>query len=84
MSASEQAVLNAQYNAAIEQGRPSAIFRPTLFPDGDMWCMLYGADIMTGVCGFGKTPSEAAYAFDKAWTEQKVAWAISKAQEPSS
>lgn len=58
-------------NAAYEMQRPCVIFKPELYPDGDMWCALYGADIVTGVAGFGKTPSDAMYDFDKNWREQK-------------
>jgi hypothetical protein len=65
--ASQEGVLNAQMNAAMEQARPSVLYRPEIYPDGDHWCALYGKDIQTGVCGFGKTPAEAAYEFDKAW-----------------
>jgi hypothetical protein len=72
MSASEQGVLNAQMNAAMEQMRPSVLYRPEVYPDGDQWCALYGKDIQTGVCGFGKTPAEAVYEFDKAWMTASV------------
>jgi len=58
-------------NAAYEMQRPSVIYKPELYPDGDMWCALFGADLATGVAGFGKTPSEAMYEFDKAWRESK-------------
>lgn len=50
-----------------QMSRPSAIYRPKLFPDGNMWCALYGDDLQNGVSGFGKTPDEACYAFDQAW-----------------
>lgn len=57
-------------NAAFELQRPCVIFKPALYPDGNMWCALLGDDLQTGVSGFGKTPSEAMYAFDKAWREE--------------
>lgn len=53
--------------AALEQTRPSVLMRPSLYPDGDMWCALYGDDLQTGVAGFGKTPAQAMVAFDLEW-----------------
>lgn len=50
-----------------EMQRPSAIYRPKLFPDGNMWCALYGEDLVQGVAGFGETPAKAMAAFDEAW-----------------
>jgi hypothetical protein len=47
-----------------ETTRPSVLFRPSLSIDGNMYCALYGADLMCGVAGFGATPSEAMYDFD--------------------
>lgn len=37
------------------------------FKDGDSWCVLYGADIQEGVCGFGSTPALAMMAFNDAF-----------------
>ena len=72
--ASEQGILNAQWNAAqeasvaaMEQARPFVLLRPRMFPDGDQWCALYGDDLQSGVAGFGDTPDSAARAFDDAW-----------------
>ena len=59
-----------------EMARPSAIFRPTLFEDGDHWCALYGADLASGLGAFGKTPEAAMVAFDKAWHSQKTSAAM--------
>ena len=53
---------------AYEQMRPAVIFKPRLFPDGDQWCALLGEDLQVGVCGFGDSPADAMYAFDKEWT----------------
>lgn len=47
--------------------RPSAVFRPKVYRDGNMFCALYGDDIMSGICGFGDTPDGACWEFDKAW-----------------
>lgn len=57
--------------AASEYERPSVVFRPSLFPDGNQWCALYGEDLATGVAGFGDTPAAAMWAFDNAWLTEK-------------
>jgi hypothetical protein len=54
--------------AAYEHMRPSAVFRPVLSKDGNMWCALYGENIQIGVTGFGETPDAAMREFDKAWS----------------
>ncbi len=79
--ASEQGVLNAQYNAAVmaqqaeeQRMRPSVLFRPKVFVDGSgdyLWCALYGDNIQDGVAGFGSTPNMAMLDFDANWTQQK-------------
>lgn len=58
---------NAMQQAVSGYGTPSAIYRPKLFPDGNQWCALLGADLQSGVCGFGKSPQDAMAAFDHAW-----------------
>lgn len=68
--ASDQGVLNAQWNAAQSAQLPSVLYRPRLMAEGAMWCALYGDDLATGVAGFGKTPAEAMHEFDKAWSTQ--------------
>lgn len=44
--------------------RPSKVFSPKIYPDGDMWCCLLGDNIQEGVVGFGKTPELACKNFD--------------------
>jgi hypothetical protein len=70
--ATEQGILNSQWNAANlacmaeeQRMRPFYLLRPRLYPDGDMWCALYGDDLQAGVAGFGDTPEKAAEDFDK-------------------
>lgn len=70
--ATEQSVLNCQWNAAQCQQLPSVLYRPRLMADGDKWCALYGDDLATGVAGFGDTPAGAMYAFDQAWTTERT------------
>jgi hypothetical protein len=56
--------------AAIIRGAltaPHVLYKPTLHPDGTKWCALFGADLATGVAGFGDTPAEAMADFDRAW-----------------
>lgn len=50
-----------------EMARPSVVFRPKVFVDGNHWCALYGENLQEGVCGFGDSPEAACAAFDKAW-----------------
>lgn len=50
-----------------EKERPSNIYRPDIFRDGDQWCALMGRNIEDGVAGFGPTPEQAYFAFDRAW-----------------
>jgi hypothetical protein len=46
--------------------------RPAIYPDGDMWCALYGEDLRNGVAGFGATPAAACADFDKNWDTQTL------------
>lgn len=50
-----------------ETCRPSVIFKPKVFPDGNMWCALYGDNLQDGVAGFGDSPELAASDFDFEW-----------------
>ena len=58
---------NAVQCAAAEYERPSVLFRPSLSIDGDQWCALYGDDLQSGVAGFGDSPTEAMWDFDRKW-----------------
>lgn len=50
-----------------EWSRPSVVYRPRIFMDGDKWCALYGENIQDGVCGFGDSPAKAMEEFDTNW-----------------
>lgn len=50
--------------------RPSIIYKPKLFKDGNMWCVLFGENIQSGVCGFGKSPEKAFLDFDREWNKE--------------
>lgn len=54
-------------SAAAQYERPSAVFRPRLSIDGDQWCALYGENLQDGVAGFGDSPADAMWDFDRAW-----------------
>lgn len=60
-----------------EHGRPSAVFRPSLRVDGNMWCALYGDNLQDGVAGFGETPARAMEDFDVQWLNAKCGQAPS-------
>lgn len=47
--------------------RPCFLLKPSLTYDGKRWCALFGPDIKTGVHGYGNSPAEAYYDFDKNW-----------------
>lgn len=77
--ASDEAIANMKWNAenerycaAADARRPSVLYRPALTADGTKWCALYGEDLASGVAGFGDTPAEAMYDFDKAWTTERT------------
>jgi len=46
---------------------PSVVYKPRVFVDGNMWCALWGENLMEGVAGFGKSPAEAVNDFDRNW-----------------
>jgi len=58
--------------AAIEMMRPFFLLKPKVFPDGDMWCALYGENLQEGVAGFGETPAKASTQFDIEWLNSKA------------
>jgi len=58
--------------AKMEHERPSVLFKPKVYPDGNKWCALYGDDLQNGVCGFGDTPDEASRDFNKHWLCEKL------------
>lgn len=60
------------YCVADHMQRPSVLFRPTISPDGNKWCALYGVNLMEGVAGFGDTPEEAMRDFDNNWWKERT------------
>ena len=58
--------------AAQEMQRPSVLFKPSIALDGNMYCALYGEDLMQGCAGFGETVEAAMRDFDTNWYKQKA------------
>ena len=58
------------YAWACELRRPFMMLKPSIFIEGNQWCVLYGDNIQDGVAGFGDSPEMAAWDFDKAWTSK--------------
>lgn len=56
-----------------EYTRPSVVFKPRLYPDGNKWCALYGEDLQSGVAGFGDCPFDAMLDFDRAFSTKMKA-----------
>ena len=57
---------------AAHHERPSVLFRPSIYLDGNQWCALYGENLQDGVAGFGDTPADAMADFDTNWHGQKA------------
>lgn len=55
-------------DAASQYTLPSVMFRPRLSIDGNEWCALYGDNLQDGVAGFGDSPADAMWDFDKNWS----------------
>jgi len=56
--------------AAASHQRPSAVFRPRLSIDGNQWCALYGENMQDGLAGFGDSPADAMWDFDRNWEKK--------------
>ena len=65
-AAVENAVRECIYGA-FAPTRPSVMYRPRIFMEGNSWCALYGENIQDGVAGFGDSPEAAMADFDAAW-----------------
>jgi hypothetical protein len=50
-----------------EYARPSVVWKPRLCVDGNQWCALLGDNLQDGVSGFGDSPADAMWDFDKKW-----------------
>jgi len=65
-----QMAMSSVAESVAEHGRPCAVFKPTLTLDGNKWFALFGENIQEGVCGYGDSPAEAMYEFDKSWNQK--------------
>ena len=65
----ERDIQQSKLSAAIEAEEMNlfSILKPKIFVHNDQWCVLYGDDIETGICGFGSSPEKAVWDFNKAW-----------------
>lgn len=68
----KEAATQQVHFVAAEMTRPSVLYRPALYPDGNMWCALYGENLQEGLAGFGETPDAAMKAFDEAWRAERA------------
>jgi hypothetical protein len=59
-------ILGIESQTATNKGLWAVILGLKPFIDDDQWCILYGENIQEGIVGFGETPIEAMYDFDKA------------------
>jgi len=44
-----------------------SLLKPSIFIDGNKWCVLYGDNLQDGIAVFGNTAKEAVLNFNKAW-----------------
>ena len=44
-----------------------ATLKPSIQRDGNQWCVLYGENIQSGICGFGDSPHKAVVDFNRNW-----------------
>ena len=60
------------YVVSDQMQRPSVLYRPRIYIDGNRWCALYGDNLKDGVVGFGDCPAEAMASFDEAWRSERT------------
>jgi len=77
----KEAIENAIENAASEYMRPSVLFKPRVFIDGNQWCALYGDNLQDGVAGFGDSPADAMWDFDAEWNKKLQVEATNRAAD---
>lgn len=67
-----ESVSRAAGETAVAMSRPHVLMRPALYLDGNMYCALYGENIMEGCAGFGETADLAMRDFDQNWFNSKA------------
>jgi len=63
--------VDAIQRVSYEYMRPSVIFRPKIYQDGNQFCCLLGENIQEGITAFGNTPDEATRNFDNCWYKEE-------------
>ncbi len=57
-------------NAAVELKRPSMLFKPKLYIEGNQWCAMYGDSPAISLQGWGNSPELALIDFDLNYSEE--------------
>lgn len=65
-------LMTIEHDAAEKRRMWAVILGLTPIQDGDQWCILWGADLQTGVAGFGETPVAAIAAFENEMYKKAV------------
>ena len=50
-----------------QQYKRFSMIKPRVFKDGDMWCVLYGENLIDGIVGFGETIHKAIMDWENAF-----------------
>jgi hypothetical protein len=74
MASMQDLTEEAIHAAAIEAQEINLVAKLGLhpYPDGNMWCVLWGADLQNGVAGFGKIPELAVWDFNKNYRTREL------------
>ena len=56
-----------RYLIGKEEFRLFETLKPKICRDGNQWCVLYGEDLQSGICGFGDTPMDAIGNWESQW-----------------
>ena len=60
----DEAILRVEQYSVAHPGSPSAVRRPKIFREGDIFIVLLGRDVQHGIVGLGNTVENALRAFD--------------------
>lgn len=60
----DEAILRIEQYSVAHPGSPSAVRRPKIFREGDIFIVLLGRDVQHGIVGLGNTVENAMRAFD--------------------
>lgn len=64
----------SEMNALVEAEEMNlfSILKPKISIDGNRYCILYGEDLQSGICGFGDTLMLAIYDFNKSFYKKAI------------